>query len=191
MPIAVSSRVLRLWPGVEDGLALVSDLALGLFLTMALMGLQLWQLDGVFIFVACAMAVQIALAVMFTMAIVFRLMGRDYEAVVISAGFGGDRTWVDGDRDCQYDGGDTAIWGGSPRVYRRAAGVRVFHRYHQRPDHLGFRRGITRSKPPCGGSSSSRRRSSRRSQNGKIAIRALDHRSTPNSTGAIDMLVIS
>lgn len=89
MPIAVSSRVLRLWPGVEDGLALVSDLALGLFLTMALMGLQLWQLDGVFIFVACAMAVQIALAVMFTMAIVFRLMGRDYEAVVISAGFGG------------------------------------------------------------------------------------------------------
>ena len=89
LPIAVSSRVLRLWPGVEDGLALVSDLALGLFLTMALMGLQLWQLDGVFIFVACALAVQIALAIMFTVAIVFRLMGRDYEAVVISAGFGG------------------------------------------------------------------------------------------------------
>lgn len=89
LPIAVSSRVLRLWPGVEDGLALVSDLALGLFLTMALMGLQLWQLDGVFVFVACAMAVQIALAVVFTMTIVFRLMGRDYEAVVMSAGFGG------------------------------------------------------------------------------------------------------
>ena len=89
LPIAVSSRVLRLWPGVEDGLALVSDLALGLFLTMALMGLQLWQLDGVFVFVACTMAVQIALAVMFTMAIVFRLMGSDYEAVVMSAGFGG------------------------------------------------------------------------------------------------------
>lgn len=89
LPIAVSSRVLRLWPGVEDGLALVSDLALGLFLTMALMGLQLWQLDGVFVFVACAMAVQITLAVAFTMAIVFRLMGRDYEAVVMSAGFGG------------------------------------------------------------------------------------------------------
>nr|WP_313014446.1 sodium/glutamate symporter [Brucella intermedia] len=89
LPIAVSSRVLRLWPAVEDGLALVSDLALGLFLTMALMGLQLWQLDGVFEFVACTMAVQIALAVAFTMAIVFRLMGRDYEAVVMSAGFGG------------------------------------------------------------------------------------------------------
>lgn len=59
LPIAVSSTVLRLWPGVEDGLALVSDLALGLFLTMALMGLQLWQLDPVFVFVACAMAVRI------------------------------------------------------------------------------------------------------------------------------------
>lgn len=75
--------MLRLWPGV-DGLALVSDLALGLFLTMALMGLQLWQLDGVFVFVACAMAVQIALAVVFTMTTFSRLMGRDYEAVVMS-----------------------------------------------------------------------------------------------------------
>ena len=89
MPIAVSSRVLRRWPGVDDGLALISDLALGLFLTMALMGLQLWQLNGVFIFVACALAVQIALAIIFTIVVVFRLMGRDYEAVVISAGFGG------------------------------------------------------------------------------------------------------
>ncbi|KAB2758329.1 MULTISPECIES: sodium/glutamate symporter [Brucella/Ochrobactrum group] len=89
MPIAVSSRVLRLWPGVDDGLALISDLALGLFLTMALMGLQLWQLDGVFIFVACTLAVQIVLAIIFTIVVVFRLMGRDYEAVVMSAGFGG------------------------------------------------------------------------------------------------------
>jgi ESS family glutamate:Na+ symporter len=89
MPIAVSSRVQKLWPGVDDGLALVSDLALGLFLTMALMGLQLWQLNGVFTFVASALVVQIILAVIFTISIVFRFMGKDYEAVVISAGFGG------------------------------------------------------------------------------------------------------
>ena len=89
MPMAVGSTVRRLWPGVEDGLALVSDLALGLFLTMALMGLQLWQLDGVFVFIACALALQVVLTVVYIVTIVFRLMGRDYEAVVICAGFGG------------------------------------------------------------------------------------------------------
>ncbi|MCX8999875.1 sodium/glutamate symporter [Rhizobiaceae bacterium BDR2-2] len=89
MPYTVGATIQRLWPGVEDGLALISDLALGLFLTMALMGLQLWQLGGIFIFIACTLAVQIALTVLYTVAVVFRLMGRNYEAVVISAGFGG------------------------------------------------------------------------------------------------------
>ena len=72
-----------------DPAVLVSDLSLGLFLTMALMGLQLWQLNGVFAFIACTLAIQIALTVIYTVTIVFRLMGRDYEAVVMSAGFGG------------------------------------------------------------------------------------------------------
>ncbi|MFD2252744.1 ESS family glutamate:Na+ symporter [Pseudochelatococcus lubricantis] len=89
VPYAIGATIQRLWPGVEDGLALVSDLALGLFLTMALMGLQLWQLDGVFTFVACALTVQIILSAIYTAVVVFRFMGRDYEAVVISAGFGG------------------------------------------------------------------------------------------------------
>jgi ESS family glutamate:Na+ symporter len=35
------------------------------------------------------MALQILMSVLFTVFIVFRLMGKDYEASVISAGFGG------------------------------------------------------------------------------------------------------
>jgi ESS family glutamate:Na+ symporter len=34
------------WPGQEQGLALISDIALGMFLVMALMGLKLWELNG-------------------------------------------------------------------------------------------------------------------------------------------------
>ena len=89
MPLAVGAAVRRIWPGVEDGLALVSDLALGLFLTMALMGLQLWQLDGVLVFITAALAIQIALTVLFTITVVFSLMGGDNEAAVKSARFGG------------------------------------------------------------------------------------------------------
>lgn len=89
MPIAPGKKIRRIWPGVDDALSLISDLSLGLFLTMALMGLQIWQLDGLFLFIAGALAIQIALTVAFTLLIVFPSMGGDYEATVISAGFGG------------------------------------------------------------------------------------------------------
>jgi ESS family glutamate:Na+ symporter len=77
------------WAGREEGLALISDISLGMFLTMALMGLQIWELQGALIFVAAVMTVQILVSVFFTIFVVFRTMGRDYEAAVISAGFGG------------------------------------------------------------------------------------------------------
>lgn len=90
----ISSRtalpfVKRTWPGVDHALSLVSDLALGLFLTMALMGMQLWELIDSFGFIVVSLTLQVALTVVFALFIVFRLMGRDYEAAVISAGFGG------------------------------------------------------------------------------------------------------
>lgn len=74
---------------IEQGLSLLSDLALGLFLTMTLMGLQLWQLSGAFVFIAVVLVLQIGMTVLFAMFVVFRAMGGDYEAAVISAGFGG------------------------------------------------------------------------------------------------------
>jgi len=43
----------------------------------------------VLLFIGTAMALQIGLAVAFTVFVVFRCMGRDYEAAVICAGFGG------------------------------------------------------------------------------------------------------
>ncbi|NLD68083.1 MAG: sodium/glutamate symporter [Limnobacter sp.] len=76
-------------PGISKGLALISDIALGLFLTMALMGLQLWSLQGMFVFVLASLSVQILLALFFAAFIVFRAMGRDYEASVICSGFSG------------------------------------------------------------------------------------------------------
>ena len=81
----------RLWnfQSMQPGLALISDVCLGLFLTMALMGLQFWELQPVLGFISVALLVQICLAVAFTLLVVFRAMGRDYEAAVICAGFGG------------------------------------------------------------------------------------------------------
>jgi len=77
------------WPGQEQGLALISDIALGMFLVMALMGLRIWELQGAVVFLTVVMALQILMSVLFTVFVVFRLMGKDYEAAVISAGFSG------------------------------------------------------------------------------------------------------
>lgn len=81
----------RLWnlPSMRPGVALISDICLGLFLTMALMGLKFWELQPVLGFITVAMLLQIALVVVFVFFVVFPAMGRNYEAVVISSGFGG------------------------------------------------------------------------------------------------------
>lgn len=77
------------WRSMQPGVALISDISLGLFLTMALMGLQLWALQHVLAFISVAMLVQIVLTVLFTVLVVFRCMGRNYDAVVMCSGFGG------------------------------------------------------------------------------------------------------
>ncbi len=82
-------RKQELWPGSGIGISLISDISLGMFLTMALMGLQIWELQGLLGFITVAMTIQIILSIAFTILLVFPFMGRDYEASVISAGFGG------------------------------------------------------------------------------------------------------
>ena len=81
----------RMWdlPSMRPGLALISDICLGLFLTMALMGLQFWVLQPMLAFITVTMALQITMVVVFTVFVVFRAMGRDYEAVVMCSAFGG------------------------------------------------------------------------------------------------------
>ncbi|MCQ4327130.1 sodium/glutamate symporter [Stutzerimonas stutzeri] len=86
---AIGSQRIKQWSGAGQGLALISDICLGMFLVMALMGLQLWQLGGVLVFVLSVLALQVLLTVLYTVLLVFRCMGRNYEASVIASGFGG------------------------------------------------------------------------------------------------------
>ncbi|MGF1718099.1 sodium/glutamate symporter [Photobacterium chitinilyticum] len=71
------------------GQTLISDICLGMFLTMALMGLQLWQLQSSVLFISVVILLQVALSICFTILVVFKTMGKNYEAAVISSGFGG------------------------------------------------------------------------------------------------------
>ena len=77
------------WPAHSTALAVVSDVALGVFLAMSLMSLQLWTLQGLGGPLLLILAVQFLVAFAYALLVVFRLMGRDYQAAVLCAGFGG------------------------------------------------------------------------------------------------------
>jgi ESS family glutamate:Na+ symporter len=92
--IVATNTVPRLVPGMEwptrsRALALISDLALNVFLAMSLMSMQLWTLGGLGPALVVVLAVQTIAAVAYIIFIVFPAMGSDYQAAVISAGFTG------------------------------------------------------------------------------------------------------
>ncbi len=77
------------WPSRKPAIALIADIALGTFLAMSLMSMQLWTLIDLAGPILAILAAQALLTVAFTLLIVFRVMGRDYDAAVVAAGFGG------------------------------------------------------------------------------------------------------
>ena len=92
--IVATNTVPRLVPGVPwptrtRSLALISDLALNIFLAMSLMSMQLWTLGGLGVALVAVLAVQTLAAVAYILFAVFPMMGRNYEAAVIAAGFTG------------------------------------------------------------------------------------------------------
>jgi ESS family glutamate:Na+ symporter len=67
----------------------VSDFSLGLFIAMSLMGMQLWSLVDLAGPLLILLATQALATIVFILFVLFPLMGRDYMAVVLSAGFAG------------------------------------------------------------------------------------------------------
>lgn len=77
------------WPARTRALAIVSDFSLGLFLAMSLMSMQLWSIADLAGPLFVILGLQTIAAIVFTLFVVFPLMGANYMASVISAGFGG------------------------------------------------------------------------------------------------------
>ncbi len=91
--IFLTNTVPRLLPirclAAPRSLAIVSDIALGIFLTMSLMSLQLWTIASLAGPILAILTAQFVVSFLFALFVVFKVMGRDYEAAVICAGFGG------------------------------------------------------------------------------------------------------
>jgi len=70
------------------GLSLVSDVSLGTFLAISLMAM-LWTLQGLGLLPLITMGLQTLATLALILFVVFRLMGSEYRAAVLSAGFAG------------------------------------------------------------------------------------------------------
>lgn len=70
-------------------LALISEFALGAFLAMSLMSLQLWTVAALGPAIAVTLAAQTAFTIAFVVFVLFPVLGRVYDAAVLAAGFGG------------------------------------------------------------------------------------------------------
>jgi len=75
--------------GSDQCLSLIADITLGLFYTMTIMNLQLWNTEGLLDFLLVMVVIQAAVAALYAVFVVYPVMGRDYEAAVMSAGFAG------------------------------------------------------------------------------------------------------
>lgn len=77
------------WPTGSRSLALVSDLSLGLFLSMSLMSLQLWMLAELAGPMLILLLLQVIMIAAYSIFVVFRVLGANYEAAVMCAGYSG------------------------------------------------------------------------------------------------------
>jgi ESS family glutamate:Na+ symporter len=67
----------------------IGGTALSLFLVMALMTLRLWDILGIALPLAIMLVAQVAAIVAVASTVIYRLMGRDYDAIVMCSGFCG------------------------------------------------------------------------------------------------------
>ena len=77
------------WPSRTPSMALIADMALGTFLAMSLMSMQLWTLVDLAGPLLAILLAQFAIALLINIFIVFPAMGRTYDAAVVCSGFGG------------------------------------------------------------------------------------------------------
>jgi ESS family glutamate:Na+ symporter len=73
-------------PVTEHAVALLGNVSLALFLAMALMTLKLWDLASLALPVFSILAAQTVVMALYAIFVTFRVMGGNYDAVVLSAG---------------------------------------------------------------------------------------------------------
>lgn len=76
------------WLRIPDhAVGTLGDVCLGIFLTMAMMSLKFWETENLGLPLLGVLFIQVAVLLLLTIFVLFRLLGRNYDAAVLCAGF--------------------------------------------------------------------------------------------------------
>lgn len=70
----------------EETIDTIGNVGLSLFLAIALMSLKLWELAGLALPILIILIVQVSVMIAYAIFVTYRFMGKDYDAIVLSAG---------------------------------------------------------------------------------------------------------
>lgn len=70
----------------DEAVDVLGTVGLSIFLAIALMSLKLWELAGLALPVLVVLLVQVVVMILYAIFVTYRAMGKDYDAVVLSAG---------------------------------------------------------------------------------------------------------
>lgn len=90
MLVAVAVRNVMGYRGQEypeEEVETIGNMCLSIFLSMAMMTLKLWELVDLALPMIVVLSAQVLLMFIFSYFVVFRVMGRDYDAAMMTAGF--------------------------------------------------------------------------------------------------------
>ena len=71
----------------QRAMEFAGNLALNIFLVVALMNLKLWELAGLALPLLVILVAQVIVVLLFAVTVSFRVMGKDYESAVMASGF--------------------------------------------------------------------------------------------------------
>ncbi|MGH7508972.1 MAG: sodium/glutamate symporter [Gemmatimonadales bacterium] len=71
----------------QRAMEFAGNIALNIFLVVALMSLRIWELAGLALPLLVILAAQVIVVVLFALTASFRVMGKDYESAVMASGF--------------------------------------------------------------------------------------------------------
>lgn len=89
--VIVRNIIDKVNPKIVDmqSISLVGDITLGVFLSMALMSIKLWEVANLALPLLAIVFVQVVFIILFGIFVLFRLLGKNYDAAVMVAGFTG------------------------------------------------------------------------------------------------------
>ncbi len=73
----------------EQSVGLLSEVSLGLFLTMAMMSLKIWELQSIALPLFAILFLQVSVLVLMVVFVVFRMLGKNYDAAIMCSGLMG------------------------------------------------------------------------------------------------------